>query len=78
MEILKRIISKRSYIENWKDSKEKDKDDDPMDFDYHSKRKRTLKLNKIPSSSITIRKISMDIRKVIIVIDIYMTWTIIP
>jgi len=46
LETLKRIISARSYVENWDDNKEKDENDDPMDLDYLSKRKRTPKLQK--------------------------------
>jgi len=56
LDTLKRIISARSYVENWDDIKEKDEDDDPMDLDYLSKRKRTTKLNKKPSSSINNKK----------------------
>jgi len=56
LETLKRIISARSYVENWDDTKEKDEDDDPMDLDYLSKRKRTPKLSKKPSSLINNKK----------------------
>ncbi|KAG4087976.1 hypothetical protein H8356DRAFT_1433173 [Neocallimastix lanati (nom. inval.)] len=50
LETLKRIILTRSYVENWDDSKEKDEDDDPMDINCLSKRKRTPELNKKPSN----------------------------
>ena len=56
LETLKRIISTRSYVKNWDDTKEKDEDDDPMDLDYLSKRKRIPKLDKKPSSLINNKK----------------------
>jgi len=53
LETLKRIILERSYVENWDDSKEKN--EDSMDIDLFSNRKKALKLNK-NSSNFNINK----------------------